>query len=173
MTSRDGFNFKRTDEAFFTPSVECDSNWWYGDCCFVYGMEETQSDVEGAPNELSLYLGEGYRVQNVNFRRYTMRLDGFFSWYAKHSGGTILTKPFLFKGDKLELNLATSAYGHLIISVCDIDGNDIEFYKSDKIFGDSVDRNISFEKPLSELNGTPIRLKIDMKDAHLYSFKFN
>ena len=173
MTSRDGFNFKRCDEAFFTPSEECDANWWYGDCYFAYGMAETESDTEGAPNELSLYVGEGYRVQNVSFRRYTMRLDGFYSWYAKHRGGAILTKPFAFKGEELEINFSTSAYGHLIITVCDIDGNELDGYKTGKLFGDSVDRKIKFGQSLSNIKDSAIRLKIELKDAHLYSFKFN
>lgn len=173
MTSRDGFNFKRTNEAFFTPGIECDANWWYGDGYFAYGMEETESDIPGAPNELSLYVGEGYRVQNVNFRRYTMRLDGFFSWYAKYSGGTILTKPFTFEGNELEINFSTAAYGGIKISICDEDGNEIDGYRSINLFGDSVDRRIDFEKSLDKLNNKPIRLKIELKDANLYSFKFN
>jgi len=173
MTSRDGFNFRRTDEAFFAPGVESDLNWWYGDCFFAYGMEETESDVPGAPNELSLYTGEGYRVQNVNFRRYTMRLDGFFSWYAKHKGGCVLTKPLTFEGNELEINFSTSVAGLVKISICDENGIMIEGYESKIIFGDSVNRKVKFEKPLSALRGKAVRLKIELKDAHLYSFKFN
>ena len=173
ITSRDGFNFRRTDEAFFTPSVECDANWWYGDCFFAYGMEETESDVEGAPNELSIYVGEGYRVKNVHFRRYTLRLDGFFSWYAKYRGGLVLTKPFTFEGSELEINFATSALGHVVIALCDEEGNEIEGFKTGKLFGDSIDRKVEFQNSLSALNGKPVRLKFEIKDAHLYSFKFN
>ncbi len=173
MTSRDGFNFRRTDEAFFTPGIENDINWWYGDAFFAYGMEETESDIPGAPTELSLYMGEGYRMQSVNFRRYTMRLDGFFSWYGKYKGGEIITKPFTFEGNELEINFATAAYGGLKITVCDENKNELDGYKSIFLFGDSVDRRVEFEKPLSKLAGMPVRLKIEFKDAHLYSFKFN
>lgn len=173
MTSRDGFNFNRTDEAFFTPGPESDASWWYGDCFWAYGMEETESDIHGAPNELSLYVGEGYHVQPVNFRRYTMRLDGFFSWYAKYKGGEILTKPFTFEGNELEINFSTAAYGGMKITLCDEAGSELEGYKSIFLFGDSVDRKVKFEKPLSALNGKAVRMKIELRDAHLYSFKFN
>ena len=59
----------------------------------VYGLLETEAEEEGAPNEISFYVGENYRIKNVNFRRYTVRLDGFFSWRAPYRGGEILTKP--------------------------------------------------------------------------------
>ncbi len=172
MTSRDGINFNRTDESFLTPGPECDASWWYGDCYTCYGLAETESDIEGAPNEFSLYMGEGYQVNHVNFRRYTIRLDGFFSWYAKYEGGNILTKPFTFEGNELEINFASAAYGGIQIAVCDADGNEIEGYKSIMMFGDSVSRKVSFEKSLKELHGKAIRLKILLRDANLYSFRF-
>jgi hypothetical protein len=40
------------------------------------------------------------------------------------------------------------------------------------MFGDTVDRPVEFEKPLSALKGKTVRLKFEMKDAHLYSFAF-
>jgi hypothetical protein len=40
------------------------------------------------------------------------------------------------------------------------------------MFGDSVDRPVEFEKPLSDICGKTVRLKIKMRDAHLYSFVF-
>ena len=41
-----------------------------------------------------------------------------------------------------------------------------------KIFGDSVDRPVEFDRPLSALKGQTVRLKIKLRDAHLYSFVF-
>ena len=38
------------------------------------------------------------------------------------------------------------------------------------IFGDSTDRHVTFQKPLSELLGKSARLRFKMKDAYLYSF---
>lgn len=172
MTSSDGFRFNRRDEAFMTPGVEARDNWWYGNCYMAYGLAETEAEEDGAPNELSLYMGENYRIKNVNFRRWTMRLDGFFSWYAPYRGGEVLTKPITVDGSALHLNFATSALGGLTVTLCDGDGKELEGYQSYTMFGNSVDRPVEFEKNLGALNGKQVRLKIKMKDAHLYSFVF-
>ena len=172
MTSRDGFKFNRRDEAFLTPGVENRNNWWYGNCYTVYGLIETEAEEDGAPNEISFYVGENYRIKGVNFRRYTMRLDGFFSWDAPYRGGEILTKPLTAIGDEMRLNFATSALGGITVSGCDEDGNALDGYTSYTIFGDTVDRPVEFEKPLCELKGKTVRLRFEMKDAHLYSFVF-
>ena len=171
MTSRDGVKFNRWDESFIKPYSEY--RWWYGDGVCCYGLIETESDVENAPNEYSLYVQENYRTNYVNWRRYTMRLDGFVSWYSKYSGGEAITKPFTFKGSELELNFETGAMGTLIVTVCDENGNELEGYKTCEMFGDTVGRPAIFEKDLKELEGKPIRLKFFLKDCDLYSFKFN
>ena len=173
ITSRDGINFNKWDEAYLTPGIEAECNWWYGNCFTVYGLHEMPSLTPGAPNEIAFYMPDNYRIKPIELYRYTTRLDGFFSWYAKYRGGTILTKPFTFEGNELEINFSTSALGDIIITVCDEDGNAIEGYKSIKIFGDSVDRKVKFEKSLCDLAGKPVRLKIELHDCDLYSFKFN
>ena len=173
MTSRDGYNFNKWDEAYITPGIENPMNWWYGNCLMAYGMFETPADEEGAPNEISMLIPEScYRIKPVEYYRYTTRLDGFFSWYAKYRGGEILTKPFTFEGDELEINFSTSAFGDVTVTVCDESGNALEGYKSGKIFGDSVDRKVKFEKELKLLENTPVRLKFYLHDCDLYSFKF-
>ena len=171
MTSRDGVKFNRWDESFLKPYSEY--RWWYGDGWVARGIYETESDTENAPNELSFLCVENYRTNNVNWRRYTMRLDGFVSWYAKYSGGEVLTKPFTFEGNELELNFETGAMGTLIVTVCDENGNELEGYKTCEMFGDTVGRPAVFQKELKALEGKPIRLKFFLKDCDLYSFKFN
>ena len=172
MTSKDGFTFNRRDEAFLTPGVENRNNWWYGNCYMAYGLIETEAEEDSAPNEISFYMGENYRIKGVNFRRFTIRLDGFFSWRAPFRGGEVLTKPITLDGGEMQLNFATSALGGVIVSVCDENGDALEGYRSYTMFGDSVDRPVEFEKPLSALKGKTVRLKFEMKDAHLYSFAF-
>ena len=84
-----------------------------------------------------------------------------------------MTKPVTFEGDSLEINFATASLGHVRIYICDEEGNEIEGYDSKKHFGNSLGRTIKFEKPLSCLAGKTVRLKFEIKDADLYSFKFN
>ena len=172
MTSRDGFTFRRSEEAFLTPGPECGDNWFYGNCYPAYGVAETKSDRPGFPDEISVYVGEGYRCAPVRFQRYAVRLDGFFSWRGDGEGGTVLTKPLVFDGAGLELNFATSALGSLRIRLCDENGAPLEGYDSGNLFGDSVQRSVDFQKPLSDLAGKPVRLELSLRDADLYSFRF-
>jgi hypothetical protein len=172
MTSEDGFSFNRRDEAFLTPGPEARDNWWYGTNFLAYGMLETEPEEEWAANELSLYALEGYRINHVNLRRYTIRLDGFFSFYAPHMGGECLTRPIEVTGDELYVNFASSALGGLKIVLCDEVGTPIEGYESGMTFGDSVDRRVHFGHSLAELRGRKVTLRIALYDTHLYSFVF-
>jgi hypothetical protein len=90
----------------------------------------------------------------------------------------MLTKPFTFKGDKLELNFSSSAAGHVRIEIQDTKGNPISGFALEDCppyFGDSVSRAIEWknESDLSKLSGQPIQLLFELKDADLYSFRFN
>jgi len=173
MTSRDGESYRRTEEAFLTPGIESLDNWVYGDCYFYYGMAQTASDIPGAPDEISMYASRGYMGEKLRVCRYTSRLDGFFSWHSDYAGGKVLTKPFIFEGDALHINFATSGAGHVQFRLTDTEGNYLEGYDSGKVFGDSVERRVVFPKSLAELSGKEIRMEISMKDADLYSFKFD
>jgi hypothetical protein len=115
-------------------------------------------------------MGENYRIKNVNFRRYTLRQDGFFSWTAPYLGAKVLTKPIKISGEEMRLNFATSAVGSIKVYICDESGKEIDGYESYTVFGNSVERPVVFAKPLSELAGETVRLKFKMKDAEIYSF---
>ena len=155
------------------PGIENLDNWIYGDGAFLYGMLQTPSDIPGAPDEISMYAKRGYMSDTIRICRYTVRLDGFFSWRADYCGGKVLTKPFVFTGDTLKINFATSGAGHVQFRFTDKDGNFLEGYDSGKVFGDSVNRTVEFAKPLAELAGKEVRMEIALKDADLYSFKFD
>ncbi|MBR5553806.1 MAG: hypothetical protein IKV98_08165 [Clostridia bacterium] len=173
MHSYDGYSFYRCGEALVSPGPENGYNWFYGDCYAARGLFETPSAFPGEPNELSLYMGSGKgKVGGKTLTRYTLRLDGFYSWNAKKSGGSVLTKPFKFDGNKLSVNFKTSAFGSLHIKICDENGKAIEGYDSRNLFGDSVDRPVDFEKDLSALSGKTVRLEIFLSDCDLYSFIF-
>ncbi len=172
MSSRDGFTFNRRDEAFLTPGPEARNNWRYGNCYTVHGIVETEAEEEGAAPEISIYVTENYRMKNANFYRYTLRLDGFYSWYGPYKGATVLTKPIEVTAGALTVNFATSCAGSVQITLCDADGAPIDGFTSKTFFGDSVDRRVRFDGALFSLSGKSVRLKIALKDAHLYSFAF-
>ena len=171
MISRDGLRFDRTLEAFLTPGIENGDNWVYGDGYFEWGLAETASDVPGEPAEYSLYTHAGYRARPVSFLRYTMRLDGFFSWSADYAGGEVLTKPFVCGGSDMRVNFETSALGSLRLMICDENGAELEGYDSGRLFGNAISRPVDFDKPLALLKGKAVRLKITLRDAKLYAME--
>ena len=110
-------------------------------------------------------------------RRYTLRTDGFVSIHAPMSGGELVSKPFTFTGQKLSLNFSSSAAGGLRVELQTPEGKPIPGFSLDEsaeIFGDSLDRTVTWKSPrnLGELAGQPIRMRVELKDADLYSFRF-
>jgi hypothetical protein len=170
MSSRNGTTWKRWDEAFMTPGPEHDLNWVYGDCYPAVGMIETANERPGAPNELSLYTFENHWSGiPTKLRRHTIRVDGFVSYHAPYTPGTLVTKPFIFDGPSLSINFATSAAGYLYVKLI---GEDTVL-ESCELFGDSLDRRVVFANgDVSQLAGKPVRMEITMRDADIYSFKF-
>lgn len=173
MSSIDGYRWHRFDEATMTAGSEGGFNWIYGDCYPASGtLVETQSAVEGEPCELSLYVRtRNPKDETVNeIVRYTYRKDGFASYKAPYRPKTLVTKPFLWEGtDRLFLNFRTSARGYIFVTVLDESGSAIDGYRSCELFGDSLHREIKFDRPLSDLSGAPIRFRFDMSDAELFS----
>jgi hypothetical protein len=181
MSSRDGIRFHRWDEAFLRPGPQASasgSNWMYGDNYQSYGLFETASAIEGAPNEISMLFSEGYwREGEGRLRRYTIRLDGFVSVQAPFAGAEVLTKPLVFSGEKLSINFSTSAAGSIRVEIQDADGKPIPGHTLQdchEIVGDEIKRAVSWKKTsdMTRLAGQPVRLRFVMKDADLYSFRF-
>lgn len=178
MTSRDGVKFKRWQEAFLRPGPERNDTWAYGNQYIAWQMVETKSTTEGAPNELSLYASEGYWTGSSNrLRRYTMRIDGFVSLKAPMKGGEIITKPVTFTGKELLFNFATSAAGSIVVELQTPEGKPIPGFTEKEgieLFGDTLSRPVHWKTgtDVSQLAGKPVRLKIKLKDADLYSLRF-
>ncbi|MCE5251088.1 hypothetical protein LLG96_12800 [bacterium] len=178
MTSRDGKTFHRREEAFVRPGLRFKEGWTYGDNYIAWHIVTTASDIEGAPDELSIYASEGYfRGSSSKLRRYTLRIDGFVSVQAPMSGGELVTKPFTFTGKHLFMNFSTSAAGSVRIEIQDAGGRPVEGFSLDdcpELFGDSLSYIVFWNTggDLSSLAGKKIRLRFVMKDADLYSIRF-
>jgi len=134
--------------------------------------------VQTGPTEMSVYLNQDYAQPSAHLRRYSMRLDGFASAQADFSGGELLTKPFRFSGNQLSLNFATSAAGEIRIEIQDAVGKPIPGFtlaEARSQIGNEIDRAVGWKAgtDVSQLANKPIRLRIVMKDADLYSFQFS
>lgn len=178
MASRDGVNFKRWNEGFLRPGEERPGTWHYGAQYLGWHVIETKSTLPGAANELSLYATEGYwHGKGSSLRRYTLRLDGFVSVNAGWDGGELITKPIIFDGELLSLNFATSAAGEIRVEIQDETGTPIPGFTQDDCipqFGDTVYRLVHWKNGagVGRLRGQKIRLRFLLKDADLYSYRF-
>ena len=106
------------------------------------------------------------------------RLDGFSSLTAGYDGGEMMTKPFVFDGEALELNFSTSAAGEVFVDLLEEEGNKIPGFSKEEcqaIIGNELARPIYWNKntDVSKLSGKAVRMKIYLKDANIYSFKFH
>ena len=171
LTSRGGNHYTRTFmEGFIRPGIGLD-NWTSRTNYPAHGIVPT------GENEMSIYVQRRYGQPDHYLERLTLRPDGFVSVNAPYAGGEMRTKPFTFTGKTLMLNYATSAAGFVKVEVQDAAGTPIEGYAlSDaaEIIGNFVERNVRWgtKADLAELAGIPIRLRFVMKDADLYSLRF-
>ena len=176
MTSRDGKNFHLWNEAFLRAGPERPGNWNYGNLYTALGLVLTSSRIEGTPDEWSIYGTEGGWTK-TNLRRYSIRLDGFASINSTVEGGELRTRPVIFQGKNLFLNLSTSAVGFIKVAIRDLDHKEIEGFGINDalpVFGDSIERKVGWkgDPDLSKLAGRPVRLRFVLKETDLFAFQF-
>jgi len=172
MSTRGGKKYDRIFmEAFIRPG-ETARDWVARDNTPALGI------VMGNDRELFLYRLSHYAQPTVHVSRYSLRLDGFISVSSPFKGGELITKPFTFSGKSLEINFASSAAGGVQVEIQDNNGNPIlGFTLGDcpEFIGDEISHVVRWKNgaDVSELAGKPIKLRFVMKDADLYSLKFN
>ena len=171
MSSRDGLHFDRLfPEAFVRPGPDPD-NWHERSVYVMRGLLQT------GPAELSLFMTEHWRLATSCIRRLTMRLDGFASVQAPYRGGQFITKPLIFSGDQLRLNMSTSAAGSIRVEVQDEHGKalpGLALADSPELFQDQTDLAVQWKSgaELGALAGRPVRLRFVLYDADLYALRF-
>lgn len=172
MSSRDGKSFHRWDEAFLRPGLRTRHNWSYGDNYIACDLIETASGEDDQPNVLSLFATESYFTGDESrLRRYELRIDGFASAFAPLGGGELVTKPFVFEGARLSINYSTSGGGSLRIQL--LGTGDEALAESEAMYGDALDRTVIWTRGDSaRAAGKPVRMRVELKDADLFSFQF-
>ncbi|HNY80558.1 MAG: hypothetical protein RBS72_19600 [Sedimentisphaerales bacterium] len=178
MSSRDGRAFDRWAEAFIRPGLNPDK--WHNRSNYIWwGLVETESPLPGGGRELSLYTDESYYFEGkaVRTRRYTCRIDGFVSVHATLAGGEVVTKPILFEGDELVVNVSTSAAGGLRVQIEHLNGRSATGHgltQCPEIYGDAIEHTVKWQSgsDVSALAGRPVRLRFALRDADLYAFGF-
>jgi len=179
--SRDGKSFQHASRQPFMatgPDGRFDSRWVWamphpirmGDELWIYYVGSNR-DHSGNIDPAS----GGKRLSGIS--RAVLRPDGFVSADAGHDGGEITTPPIRFVGDRLELNVETTANGTVQIEIQDDSGTAVEGFTiddADEITGDHVRRSVTWNgsSDVSSLTDKPVRLRFVIRDAKLYSFRF-
>ena len=175
MSSRDGINWNREHRSPYITlgsENEPDSGSMYmfvgmiikGAVIYQYysGYKNWHSDYEGCDGVIMMA---------------EQRLDGFVSADSDYQGGEIVTKPFIFKGNSLHMNINTSAIGSAAVSILDSDGKPFPGFNvpdCDVIRGNFIDKTVTWgdKSDLSKLEGKQIKLRILSRDSKLYSLQF-
>ncbi len=119
----------------------------------------------------------------------TMRLDGFVSLDGHGPHSSVTTKPLMFEGDRLEVNVrapreAASSrasterpYGRFSVEMLDVNSTPLAGYARldcDAFSGDDARHTVAWNgsPDLRRLAGQPVRLRFHLQNAALYSFRF-
>ena len=177
MTSRDGLTWRRWPEAFVRPG-QMPERWVNRNNMTSWGIVETAAGHPSLPDELSLYVSEGYYSgEDCRLRRHTLRKDGFVSARADAAGGELVTRPFTFEGKRLAMNYATSAAGSIRVEIQNADGSPVPGHAMAdcvETYGDRLDGAIEWTggADVSDLAGRVVRLRVRLADADLYALRF-
>ena len=166
MTARaelGGAPFDRTfREAFIRPGLD-PARW--GNRSNYAALNVVPTGAE----EMSIYV--------TPFRRFTLRTDGFASVHAGAEIGEMVTHPLRFAGERLVLNLATSAGGSARVEVQNESGEPIPGFTLQEckpLVGDAIEMQVRWGKAaeLSQLAGKPVRLRFVLQEADLFALQF-
>jgi hypothetical protein len=175
--SRDGLRWERCScrEPFI--SLGAPSSW---DCGMVF-CQNCGPIIRG--DEIWLYYygvnaphdnHGGETISSLGLVTY--RLDGFAAMEAGEKEGNIITKPFSFNKNTLEIN-ADASKGSISVEILDENGKAIEGLDVENCHPMTEDAlrfrvNWREEKALEALRGKKIRLCFRMRKAKLFSFSF-
>jgi len=172
MTTRAGTTiYDRTFmEGYVRPGIG-PNNWVSRTNYPLHGVVRTGQD------ELSFFVSRHYAQPTWHIRRYVLRLDGFSSINAPYAGGSWTSRVCTFSGSALEINYATGAAGCIRVGLQDHSGQPLIGYTlddCDEIIGDETARLVTWcgQSGLVSINGEPVRLKFEMKDADVYGIRF-
>ncbi len=176
MSSRDGRKFHRWPEAVIPKTAPKDragnrSNY------MAWGLVT----LPGRPDHLSVYATEAYYTgPSSRIRRFEYRVDGFASLRAGGGGGTLTTPPLRLDrlAERLEVNYAvTKPDGRIRVGLESPEGEPVAGRGLEEcvpLNGNRVRHTVAWkaDADLSTLRGKTLRLRFELKNADLYSLRF-
>ena len=165
--SRDGFHWHRPDRRAFLPVSQRRGDWnWtnvqsVGGGCLVVGDKLYFYATGWSPDERTTGLA-------------TLRRDGFASLDAGTQPGTLVTRPVVFQGRHLFVNLDTDA-GEMRVEILSRGGQPIRPFTRENCLPLRVDSTLQAVRwqgaeDLSQLAGKPVRFRFHVREGSLYSF---
>jgi len=164
--SRDGINWKLfADEKWYLEPEE------YEEVLSLYGLIRRNDEIWQYFDYGGAHGGDKKRV----YARLTQRLDGFVSLDAGAKVGTILTKPLVFEGSKLVLNIKCDQTAK--IAITDENGAEIPGFgisNCQPIKGDHIRKTVSWDigSDVNKLAGKTVRVKFQMLQGKLFAMQF-
>lgn len=180
--SRDGFHWDRRARDIFIGASKKKESWERGyisssgGCFLVVGdkLFFYYGGFKGDEKNLNPihYLNGMYSNSSIGLA--VLRRDGFASMSIKNKKGFLITRPLIFKGKHLFVNV-NSKEGELKVEILDKKGRVILPFTSNNctpLHVDSTIQKISWKnnKDLGKLAGKPIKLRFLLKNGDLYSF---
>lgn len=179
--SRDGLDWKRYPRPAYVPIGFDGSNR-------IHMLFMTHGLVRRG-NEIWQYVG-GHGGNGIGYHsawikgspsplwRMVQRLDGFVAAEGDYTGGWLVTRPLIFEGDRLVLNIDTGAVGYAQVGFLDANGAPIPGFTVDEciyINGDFLEAEVEWLKKgtdVSELAGRVVQLVFRLRGARLYAMQF-
>ena len=175
--SRDGFHWHRPDRRAFIHAERNDRPWdrayvhSAGGVClvvgdelwFYYGAWSGRSPKQGR----QMYAGGATGIA-------ILRRDGFASLDAGPEGGELTTRPVVFRGNRLFVNVS-NLHGELRVAVLDQGGKPINGLAAGECLPIGVDSTCAEVRwtsnaDLGAVAGQPVRLRFALRAGSLFSF---
>jgi len=192
--SRDGITWERYDRRSFVPlGMKGEFDWasarvmwglvpdttgremylYYRASDWLHGWDRDERNKR-LLSQASLGADQNIAV----ISRLVLRRDGFVSVRGNYTGGEFVTPPLVFDGNKLVVNVDTSATGIVRVGILDEHSKSVEGFSVDQCDHihtcNEINRVVTWrsESDVSSLADKPIRLRFMLRNCDVYAFQF-
>jgi hypothetical protein len=174
VISRDGTNWTGLGNiGLYLPSGMTVAGFTNGEAVTAFGLVRRGNELWQYANFSN---GNHDNATAGTFARLVQRLDGFVSLDASNTTGTVTTRPLVFSGSRLVLNV-NSTNGVAKVALLDTNGVELAGYglsDCNPIVTNSVNHIVTWNgnASVASLAGTPVRLRVQMTQSKLYALQF-
>lgn len=179
--SRDGLNWTRLPRPAYIP-ISSNGRDAIHMMFLTHGMVKRGGEIwqyaGGHAGNGVNYHSAFVKQQNSPLWRYVQRVDGFVAAEAAYTGGEFTTRPLVFEGKRLRLNVDTGAVGYAQVGFVDENGNAVPGFSVDDcvyLNGDYLDHPVEWlgkGTDVSMLAGRTVRMVFRMRGARLFAMQF-